>query len=593
MTSKIKKVLVANRGEIAIRLFRACKELDISSVAVYSDIDKDALHVSFADEAYRIGEAAPSASYLNIGNILDAAKKSGAGAVHPGYGFLAENAEFAQAVEDAGLIWIGPPSKAIEIMGDKVSARRTAAEAGVPSVPGTLEPISGTSEIGKFASEHGWPVALKAAHGGGGRGFRVVSSAEESQQAFEGAAREAESAFGNPELYLERYLEAPRHIEVQVIGDLDGNLIHLGERDCSLQRRHQKLIEESPSPAIDEALREEMGAAAVKVAKAAGYYSAGTIEFLFESTDAGPRFWFLEMNTRLQVEHPVTEFVTGFDLAKMMIRVAEGEPLPIKQGDVTLRGHAIECRINAENPAKNFLPAPGTIASYREPSGPGVRVDSGCQMGSEIPQAYDSLIGKLICYGSDRAEAIARTERALDEFVIEGVKTTIPFHRLVAGSEWFGRGDFHTKTVETDLDLKELPTKPSAIAGGQAIAPTGAGRVITVELEGKRFDVQLTEKLDPATQRQKPKPPESSGRSKHGGSGENIVAPMQGTIIKTLVNVGDKVNPGDGIAVLEAMKMENLIQCHRAGVVKELKVEAGQLLETGALIASIAPEGDQ
>ena len=591
MTRKIKKVLVANRGEIAIRLFRACSELDIASVAIYSDIDNDALHLAYADEAFRVGEGPPAESYLNIPNILEAAKKSGADAVHPGYGFLAENSEFATAVEDAGLIWIGPPPQAVFSMGDKVSARKTAAEAGVPSVPGSLEPISSAEAIGAFASEHGWPVALKAAHGGGGRGFRVVRSKEESQQAFEGAAREAGAAFGNPELYLERYLETPRHIEVQIIGDLHGNLIHLGERDCSLQRRHQKLIEESPSPVVDSSLREEMGAAAVKVAKAAGYHSAGTVEFLYENTAAGPRFWFLEMNTRLQVEHPVTELVAGLDLAKMMILVAEGEPLPLGQDDVSMRGHSIECRINAENPAKKFMPAPGTITSYREPSGPGVRVDSGCTSGSVIPQAYDSLIAKLVCYGADRDEAIVRTKRALEEFVIEGVKTTIPFHRLVMGSEWFALGEFHTKTVETDLDLSDLPA-PSSKVKIAAAASEGArvDRVFAVEVGGKRLDVRLTEKMDPATGRAKPKPPDPAAASKGSGSGEDIVAPMQGTIIKTLVKAGDRVKPGDGIAVLEAMKMENLIQCRRGGVVKEVKVEAGNQIETGTLIASITPD---
>lgn len=584
MPRKIKKILVANRGEIAIRLFRACREMDIRSVAIYSEIDRDALHVTFADEAYLAGETAPAASYLNIGKILEIAKRAGADAVHPGYGFLAENPRFAEAVTDAGLIWIGPPPQAIVSMGDKVAARKTAADAGVPSVPGTLEPITEPKSIESFAAEHGWPVALKAAHGGGGRGFRVVHKPEDAEQAFEGAGREAQLAFGNPELYLERYLERPRHIEIQVIGDLGGNVIHLGERDCSLQRRHQKLIEETPSPALDEAMREEMGAAAVKVAKAAGYHSAGTVEFLFEQTEAGPRFWFLEVNTRLQVEHPVTELVTGLDLAKEMIRIAEGERLSIAQEEVSFRGHAIECRINAENPVKNFLPSPGTISEYAEPSGPGVRVDSGCRAGSQIPQAYDSLISKVICHGVDRKEAIERTTRALDEYVIDGLRTTIPFHRHVMASEWFRKGDFHTKTVESELDLKALEV--GEITSKKAMKPRE--RIVTVEVEGKRFDVRLFEKADQT--RTKPTPPDLSRTARHAGAGEVLIAPMQGTIVKTLVQVGDKVEIGDSIAVLEAMKMENLIVCHRAGIVKELSVKGGDPVQTGAHIATIAPE---
>lgn len=582
--SSLEKVLVANRGEIAIRIFRACRELGIGTVAIYSEIDRDALHVAAADEAYLVGETPPAASYLNIANILDVAKRAKADGIHPGYGFLAENPGFADAVVGAGFVWIGPPPQAIRLMGDKVSARKMAASVGVPCVPGTLEPVASTDAIEAFAAEHGWPVALKAVHGGGGRGFRIVGNPDEAPRAFEGAAREAELAFGNADLYLERYLEEPRHIEIQIVGDADGNLVHLGERDCSLQRRHQKLIEESPSPLVDAELRERMGAAAMAVARAAGYQSAGTVEFLFEQTPEGPRFWFLELNTRLQVEHPVTELVTGIDLAKEMIRMAEGHRLSIRQEDVMLRGHAIECRINAENPAKNFLPNPGTVTVYREPAGPGVRVDSGVAAGSRIPQAYDSLIGKLVCVGVDREEAIARTLRALGEFVIEGVRTTLPFHRLALASDWFRAGAFSTKTVETTLDLSGLDAPPPP----QTAATPRQARKMTVEVDGKRFDVSLFES-DSQTAR-KPAPPNLTARAAHAGMGETIVSPMQGTIVKTLVAEGDRVKAGDAILVLEAMKMENLITCHRDGVLRELKVKAGEAVQTGAVLAAIGPQ---
>jgi acetyl-CoA/propionyl-CoA carboxylase biotin carboxyl carrier protein len=583
----IRKLLVANRGEIAIRIFRACREIGISTVAIYSEIDRDALHVGYADEAYLVGETPPAASYLNIGKILEIGKRSGADAVHPGYGFLAENPRFAGAVEDADLIWIGPPPSAVESMGDKTAARKTARSVEVMSVPGTLDPIDRPDLIDEFGAEHGWPVALKAAHGGGGRGFRVVREQSEAAQAFEGAGREAQLAFGNPALYIERYLDEPRHIEVQVMGDRHGNMIHLGERECSLQRRHQKLVEESPSVAVDAELREQLGKAAVRVATAAGYYSAGTVEFLLEETDAGPRFWFLEMNTRLQVEHPVTEFVVGIDLVKEMIRVAEGETLSLKQEDVLLRGHAIECRINAENPSRNFLPAPGTITGYREPGGPGVRVDSGVVSGSMIPQAYDSLIAKLICYGTDREEAIERSLRALAEFEIDGLRTTIPFHAFALDSDWFRSGTFSTKTVEK-LDLKKLSAAPARGAAGAAPLASSRERTLTLDVDGKRFEAKIFEQVDSSVRR-KPEPPDLSARAAHAGTGETITAPMQGTIVKTLVKEGDAVKAGDAIVVLEAMKMENLIVCHRDGVVQEMKVGAGESVATSAVLAVIAP----
>lgn len=593
--NRIKKVLVANRGEIAIRLFRACRDMGIATVAIYSDADADALHLNHADEVFHVGATPPSESYLNIERILSVAGKARADAVHPGYGFLAENAGFAETVEKAGLIWIGPPPAAIKAMGDKVSARKVAAAAGVPSVPGSAEPIHGPDEIEKFAAEYGWPVALKAAHGGGGRGFRVVRKAEESEQAFEGAGREAQMAFGNPELYLERYLEQPRHVEVQVFGDAAGNVVHLGERDCSLQRRHQKLVEESPSPAVDEKLRAEIGEAAVKVAREAGYWSAGTVEFLLETTEAGQRFWFLEMNTRLQVEHPVTELVTGIDLAKLMIRIADGEQLSFTQEDVVLRGHAIECRINAENPAKNFMPNPGRITEYLEPNGPGVRVDSGVIAGSEIAQSYDSLLGKLICYGQDREEAIDRSLRALDEFHVVGLRTTIPFFRTALASEWFREGTFSTNTVESDMDLSSIQSEPDS---GARVRPASISdqatetltRNVTVELEGKRFVVRFAEKQDPRRSQIKPKPPDLSRSAGRSGTGETITAPMQGTIVKILFEVGRPVKAGEAVIVLEAMKMENLLLCHRDGLLKELKVKLGETVTAGTTLAVIESE---
>ncbi|MGH2703846.1 MAG: acetyl/propionyl/methylcrotonyl-CoA carboxylase subunit alpha [Actinomycetota bacterium] len=588
---RISKLLVANRGEIAVRLFRACSELSIRSVAVYSEADRDALHTSFADEAYLLGEAVPVLSYLNIGKILEVAVGCGADAVHPGYGFLAENPRFAEAVLQAGLIWVGPPPGAIAAMGDKVTARRTAGAAGVASVPGTTEPVAGPTEVEDFGAAQGWPVALKAAHGGGGRGFRVIRTPKEAAEAFESAAREAQAAFGNSDLYLERYLDNPRHVEIQVVGDLRGNLIHLGERDCSLQRRHQKLVEEAPSPALDPALRAEMGGAAVRVAEAAGYSSAGTVEFLLEQTDAGPRFWFLEMNTRLQVEHPVTEAVVGIDLVKEMLGVAQHEPLSLGQDDVAIRGHAVECRINAEDPAQGFLPSPGRIAAYAEPAGPGVRVDAGVTTGSEVPQAYDSLIAKLICWGRDREEAISRTLRALAEFHVGGIRTTIPFHRLALSSDWFRKGSFSTQTVEAQLDLSkvgELPDRGRWTAGG-GDAP-GDEENVTVEVEGRKFEVVVVRR-DPGV-RGRPRPPRSDRRALAGVEGEIITAPMQGTIVKTLREEGATVAAGEPILVLEAMKMENLLVCHRDGVLTELRVRPGDAVNAGAELAVVGPPAE-
>ncbi|MGI8425655.1 MAG: acetyl-CoA carboxylase biotin carboxylase subunit [Actinomycetota bacterium] len=581
----ITKVLVANRGEIAIRIFRACREMGLPTVAIYSEIDREALHTKFADEAYFLGGRSPSGGYLNIERIVQIALRSGSTGIHPGYGFLAENATFAGSVEASEITWIGPPASVIATMGDKVSARKVAAEAGVASVPGTTDPISGPQAVLEFAEEHGWPVTLKAAFGGGGRGFRVVREASEAASAFESASREAESAFGRPELYIERYLEHPRHIEVQLIGDGYGQIVHLGERDCSLQRRHQKLIEESPSPAVTPELREQICGAAVRIAKAARYSSAGTVEFLLEQTGDPPNFWFLEMNTRLQVEHPVSELVAGVDLAKEMILVAQGHALSFTQQDVAPRGHAIECRINAESAAENFLPHPGLITGYAEPGGPGVRVDSGAVAGTEIPESYDSLIAKLVCWGRDRTEAIARTARALDEFNIKGIPTTIPFHKLAISSDWFAEGAFSTQKIETDLDLSEL-IEQQGEAAAPVQAPSVRERLVNVEVEGKRYEVTFTEKIDPALSRTKPKPPQVTSAGS-GAAGEAVTAPMRGTIVRIQVEVGAEVKAGETIAVLEAMKMENMILCHQDGRVKEIKAAAGDTVSQGAVIALI------
>ena len=577
-----KKLLVANRGEIAVRVIRGCRDLDIATVAVYSDLDANAVHTRLADEAFNVGPGPANQSYLVVANILDAARRSGAEAIHPGYGFLAENAAFAQAVIDAGLVWVGPSPEVIDGMGEKTSARRAATEAGVATVPGTADPVTSASEVMDFISQHGLPLAIKASAGGGGKGFRVVKEASEVEDALAGAAREAEAYFSSDEVYLERYLERPRHIEVQVMGAASGEILSFPERDCSLQRRHQKLVEESPSPALDDGVREAIMAAAAKVSKQVGYRNAGTCEFLLDSD--GKTFYFLEMNTRLQVEHPVTELVTGIDLVKSQLLVAAGEDLDYSQDDITLSGHAIECRINAENPAKNFMPAPGRIGDYREPAGPGVRVDSGTEPNSEIPQAYDPLVSKLITYGADRDEARRRMLRALSEYRIEGIKTAIPFHRLMLADERFVTGDYHTGTVEREMDLSVLKetTEPKPKVG----EPIVVARRFGVEVNGKRFDVAIREDLDETVRPAKPKPPERAAAVGGGGS-EELKAPMQGTIVKVMVEKGVQVKAGEAICVLEAMKMENSILAHTEGTVEELMVSAGQSVETGAPIAII------
>ncbi|CAN5675430.1 acetyl/propionyl/methylcrotonyl-CoA carboxylase subunit alpha [soil metagenome] len=571
------KLLVANRGEIAVRVMRACRDLGISPVAVYSELDVDALHTRIADEAYAIGAGAPAASYLKIPAIVNAALRAGADAVHPGYGFLAESSELARAVMDVGLAWVGPDPDVMAQMGAKTAARAIVSEAGVPIVPGTREPVTDSAQVKAFADEHGLPLAVKASAGGGGKGFRVVAAFDEIEDALTGAAREAESYFSSPDVYLERYLQRPRHVEVQILGTggREG-IIAFPERDCSLQRRHQKLVEESPSPALDDSVRARIMEAAAKVGAHVGYRNAGTCEFLLDAD--GESFYFLEMNTRLQVEHPVTELVTGIDLVTAQILVAAGESPGFAQEDITLRGHAIECRINAEDPGDGFMPAPGRITDYREPGGPGVRVDSGTEPGALIPQAYDPLVAKLVAYGTDREQARRRMLRALAEYRVEGIKTTIPFHRLVLADDRFVRGDYHTGTVEGELDLAPLAEgpPPQPDPGEAQIAE----RHVDIELEGRRFSVRLREHLEKTVGRQKPAPPRGAA-SIAGGAGEELVAPMQGTIVDILVQEGQEVSVGDAVCVLEAMKMENSLLAHASGSVEELKVEAGQSVEAG------------
>jgi len=577
----VESVLIANRGEIAVRVIRAAREMGMRSIAVYSDLDRDSLHTRLADEAWSIGPAPAAESYLNADAILDAAARSGAQAVHPGYGFLAENAGFARRVIEAGLAWVGPPPEAIAVMGDKIASRRAAAAAGVPGVPGTLEPVRRAADLRAVAEAYGLPVVVKAAHGGGGRGLRVVRRAEDLDRAFEAARREADAYFANPEVYVERYLEGPRHVEAQVLCDRHGNAIFLGERDCSLQRRHQKLVEEAPSPALSARQRRELGKAAVAVARAAHYESAGTVEFLL---DRDGSVFFLEMNTRLQVEHPVTEAITGIDLVKEQLRLAAGGRLDVSE--VTPRGHAIEFRINAEDPGRGFRPQPGRITAYREPGGPGVRVDSGYEAGGVISQYYDNLIAKLVVWGADRAEALARARRALGEFHIAGVPTTLPFHRLIVDLPAFCEGTHDTSTVEAGLDLSALaqpePEPPAE--------PSAAGRTMTVEVGGRRFEVRLWAP-DAAAEGAKRPPARRRGRAPAAlelGEPEGLVtAPMQGTIVKVHHRAGEAVAAGEPLFVLEAMKMENELRALAAGQIVDLRVREGDQVSAGQVLAIV------
>jgi acetyl-CoA/propionyl-CoA carboxylase biotin carboxyl carrier protein len=584
------KVLIANRGEIAVRVIRTCRELGIATVAVYSELDRDALHVRLADEAYALGGQTAAESYLNTEAILDAIRRSGADGVHPGYGFFSENTDFARAITAEGVAFIGPPPEAIEVMGDKISSRLAADKAGVAGVPGDNTVLTDPKQVVEFGNNHGWPVAIKAAYGGGGRGMRVVNSADEAAGALESAMSEALKGFGRDECYIERYLTWPRHVEMQIIGDTHGNCVWVGERDCSAQRRHQKLVEESPAPAFPDEVRQAMGEAAVKVAQACGYFNAGTVEFLYQDGE----FYFLEMNTRLQVEHPVTEFVTGIDLVAEQIRVASGEKLSITQADIERRGHAIEVRVNAEDPAGGkFLPSPGTITSLSVSQGPFVRWDGGFEAGDEVSQFYDNLIGKLIVWGRDREEARRRMLRALAEFRIEGLATTIPAHKAILEHPDFAAAEHSTKWVETKLDLSGVSAAPAAPATADGEEPK-VRRDVDVEVNGKRFAVSMwVPDLGPVVAAggtataARPRPKVAGGSSSAGAGTGAVAVPMQGTIVKVLVAIGDQVEAGQAVCVLEAMKMENQINADTTGEVKEIKVEAGQAVGAGDVVVVI------
>ena len=580
----LKKILIANRDEIAVRVIRTAREMGIATVAVYSELDRNALHVRLADEAYALGGQTAAESYLNTEAILDAIRKSGADGVHPGYGFFSENADFAQAITEMGVAFIGPPPEAIVEMGDKVSSRKAALRGGAPIVPGTTEFVTTAKEITDFGNEFGWPVAIKAAFGGGGRGMKVVQSADQVQEAMDSAQRESKAFFGRDEIYVERYLTWPRHIEVQLVGDKHGNVVWVSTRDCSAQRRHQKLIEEAPAPGLPDGVEEAMGEAAVKAAKAVGYYNAGTVEFIYQDDN----FFFLEMNTRLQVEHPVTEVITGIDLVEWQIRVASGEKLPMTQKQVAAKrnGHGIEVRINAENPtAGKFLPSPGTITKLTTPDGFGTRFDGGYEAGDTVSQYYDNLVGKLIVWGKDRDTAIARTIRALDEMVVEGLHTTIPADLAILRHPDFSAVTHSTKWVEETLDLSGLVST----VGGSATNDEGlVERATTIEVNGKRFDVKMWVPefaSGPVAKAKKP----TRGASGSGGAANSgdVAAPMQGTIVKVTVEVGQEVAVGDSVVVLEAMKMENQITAEKAGKVTKVNVKVGDKVGAGDILVVI------
>lgn len=592
-SSKISKVLVANRGEIAVRVIRAAKDAGLGSVAIYAEPDADAPHVHLADEAFGIGGNTAAESYLDFGKILEAAEKSGANAIHPGYGFLSENADFAQAVIDAGLIWIGPSPQSIRDLGDKVTARHIAARAQAPLVPGTPDPVKDADEVVAFAKEHGLPIAIKAAFGGGGRGMKVARTLEEVPELFESATREAVAAFGRGECFVERYLDKPRHVEAQVIADQHGNVVVAGTRDCSLQRRFQKLVEEAPAPFLTDAQRKEIHESAKRICKEAGYYGAGTVEYLVGQDGL---ISFLEVNTRLQVEHPVTEETAGVDLVLEQFKIANGEALQFTE-DPEPRGHSIEFRINGEDAGRNFLPAPGPVKVYDTPTGPGVRLDSGVQAGSVIGGQFDSMLAKLIVTGRDRNEALARSRRALAEFNVEGLATVIPFHRAVVSDPAFiGDEDgftVHTRWIETEWNNTIEPFT----AGGEAADEDEAlpRQKLVVEVGGRRLEVSLPGDISlggggGATNGVVRKKPKARKRGGHGGgaaTGDSVTAPMQGTVVKVAVEEGQEVEAGELIVVLEAMKMENPVTAHKAGTVTGLSVEAGAAITQGTVIAEI------
>ena len=589
------KVLVANRGEIAIRIFRTLRELGIASVAVFSEADRGSLHGRVADEAFLVGPGPPAESYLNVERILDAARRAGADAVHPGYGFLAENAAFARAAAEAGVVWIGPPPEAIELMGSKVAARRLMSEAGVPVIPGTTSAVETPEELVRLGDELGWPIAVKASAGGGGKGLKVVARPEDAERALASARREGAAYFSDETVYVEKLIEDPRHVEVQVLADSLGNAIHLGERDCTIQRRHQKIVEEAPSPAVDPELRARIGGIALDAARAVGYRSAGTIEGLM---DPEGNYFFLEMNTRIQVEHTITELVTGVDLVREQIRVAAGEPLSVGQEDVVLRGHAIECRVNAEDPSNGFLPGPGTITVYREPAGPGVRVDAGVEAGSEVVGLYDPLVAKLCVWDVDRERARRRMLRALEEYVIEGVPTLVGFHRALLSHACFVDGTTchglveSAELAEEARQLSHATTTVPAVSDGK-VRP----RALEVEVDGRRYGVTLLQ----------PEPPHAElarrrrERGRSGATGaegpttaaatESVVSPMQGTVLSVEVSDGEDVEPGTVLCVIEAMKMENEITAHRRGVVSALSIAPGDAVKTGQVLCLVSADG--
>ncbi len=579
------RILVANRGEIAVRVFRTLRELEIGTVAVYSDADREALHVAVADEAHHIGPGPASESYLRGDRIVEVALRSGVQAVHPGYGFLAENAAFARQVVAAGLTWIGPPAEAIEAMGSKIAARERMRAAGIPIIPGTTEPVASPEDVAAIAEEIGYPVAIKASAGGGGKGLKIVEDPDEVARAFESARREGEAYFADATVYVERYLEDPRHVEVQVLADDHGNVVHLGERDCTIQRRHQKLVEETPSPAVTPELRARIGGIAVDAARAVGYRSAGTIEGLLTADGS---YYFLEMNTRLQVEHTVTEAVTGVDIVREQVLVAAGESLSFAQEDVVLRGHAIECRLNAEDAARGFLPSPGRITAYREPGGIGVRVDSGVSAGGEVSDLYDPLVAKLIVHDETRELARRRMLRALGEFVIAGPTTLLGFHRALLESRCFADGETCHGLVESDELAARARQLDEESAGRATGLSDGAGsaasrqRVVTIELDGRRHELRL----------HRPEPPWAELARRHkersrglaGEGSDAVVSPMQGVVLEVVVTDGERIEAGALICVVEAMKMENEITAHRDGVVTGLAVAPGQQLAHGQLI---------
>jgi acetyl-CoA/propionyl-CoA carboxylase biotin carboxyl carrier protein len=596
------KVLVANRGEIAVRVFRTLRELGIGTVAVYSEPDRQRLHAVVADEAYLVGPGPAAESYLRGDRIVEVALRAGAEAIHPGYGFLAENADFARQVVDAGLIWIGPPPEAIEAMGSKISARERMQAAGIPIIPGTTQAVTTVEEVAAIGEELGYPIAIKASAGGGGKGFKIVRAPEEIERALESARREGEAYFADASVYVERYLDDPRHVEVQILADEHGNVIHLGERDCTIQRRHQKLVEETPSPAVGPELRERIGRIAVDAALAAGYRSAGTIEGLLAPDGS---YYFLEMNTRVQVEHTVTEMATGIDIVREQIRIAAGEPLSLRQEDVAIRGHVLECRINAEDVAQGFLPSPGRITAYREPAGIGIRVDSGIRAGDEVSGLYDPLIAKLIVHDVDREHARRRMLRALEELVIEGPTTLVGFHHALLESPCFVAGETCRGLVESEelaqkaqqaakrlseRQLAHATTTVAAGADGAGASVATREQVLAVELDGRRHEIRLHSPEPPWAELARRHRERSKGLTGEGSGA--VVSPMQGTVLTIAVSEGDEIDAGGLICVIEAMKMENEIVAHRAGVVAGLSVVSGQQVSSGQLLCRVEASRD-